>query len=303
MSPITGMVFNILRYTLDDGPGIRSTVFMKGCPLKCAWCSNPESQNTWPEITHRDSFCQKCLQCVGVCEEKAISVDKNGVYIDRNLCTRCGKCVDVCVTGTLQFMGEEKSVEEVFRLVWKDIEYYKNSGGGVTISGGEALFQADFVEALLKMCRDANIHTCLDTSGYGDPNKLKRILNYTNLVYYDLKLIDPVAHQKFTGKSNDIILSNLKIVNKSDVPVVIRIPVISNVNDSDEEINGFAKLASGIDKIDKVHLLPYHKFGMAKYKILDRSYEYTALEAPSAERLQRLKEIVESYKINCEVRT
>ena len=156
---VDGVIFNIQRYSIDDGPGIRSTVFMKGCPLSCLWCSNPESQKSWPEIVHRDSLCNKCGHCIEVCDAQAISVDDSGVHINRKRCTRCGKCVEVCVPGALKIMGETMSVENVFQEIHKDMEYYQTSGGGITISGGEVLSQYKFAASLLKRCQEAGIHT------------------------------------------------------------------------------------------------------------------------------------------------
>jgi pyruvate formate lyase activating enzyme len=300
-----GMIFNILRYTLDDGPGTRSTVFMKGCPLRCAWCSNPESQNYHREVTHRDSFCQKCFKCVEVCEEKAIAVDEDGVYIDRKKCTNCGECVDVCPSTTLQFMGEEKSVDEVFKVLKKDISYYEVSDGGITVSGGEALSQPDFVEELFETCQDAGIHTCLDTSGYGDTSSLEKILAHTDLVYFDLKTVNPLVHQKYIGKSLELILKNLEVVAKSKTPLVIRIPLIPGVNDSDHDITKMAEKAAEIMKegnLLAVHLLPYHRYGYSKYQALDREYGMSGTERPTDEQLQRAKGIIESFGMECEIR-
>lgn len=302
MGKTKGMVFNIQRYTLDDGPGIRSTVFLKGCPLRCLWCSNPESQNLWPEITHRDTSCKKCLRCVEVCEEKAIAVDEKSVYIDRKLCTRCGKCVDACPSKTLQFMGQEMSVNEVLKVVKKDMQYYQNSGGGVTVSGGEVLFQPLFAEALFKKCHEAGIHTCLDTTGYGDTDALKRILSYVDLVYYDVKFIDPIAHKKYIGQSNELILHNLEVVVESGTPVLVRVPVITGINDTDAEIRAIAEKAAGLKKIQNVHLLPYHRYGLGKYKILDRPYEMGDVDRPTKESLERIKGIFASYGLVCDIR-
>ncbi len=301
MSSIKGNIFNIQRYSIDDGPGIRSTVFMKGCPLRCSWCSNPESQTPWPEVTHRDSVCKKCSRCVETCELKAISIDALGVYIDRKRCTRCGKCVEVCNNDALRVIGKEVSVEEVFDEIIRDIDYYRDSGGGVTVSGGEVLFQPAFTAALLKRCRDAEIHTCVDTSGYGDTTSLEKILPYTSLVFFDLKHMDPSAHKELTGHSNELIIHNLEFIAAWGTPVVIRVPIIPGLNDSEEEITAIARTVSGITESTKVNLLPYHKFGMGKYKMLDLEYKLGELANPTDEKLQRAKQIIESFGLDCEI--
>ena len=296
-----GIIFNIQRYSIDDGPGIRSTVFMKGCPIRCLWCSNPESQNPRPEVTHRDTACTKCGRCVEVCDTQAISVDDLGVHINRKLCITCGKCVEVCSPEALRIMGKEMSVEEVFDELKRDIDYYQNSGGGITVSGGEVLSQPEFVAALLKRCREAGIHTCLDTSGYGDISAVESILPYTSLVYFDLKHMDPLVHRKLTGASIELIIRNLEFIVDSGTPVVIRVPIVPGLNDSDEEITAIARAVSLLTKSTQVHLLPYHKYGMNKYKMLDLEYKLGELAYPTDEKLQRAKEIVESFGIPCEI--
>ncbi|BAF60602.1 pyruvate-formate lyase-activating enzyme [Pelotomaculum thermopropionicum SI] len=297
-----GMVFNIQRYSIDDGPGIRTTVFLKGCPLRCRWCSNPESQDPKPEIMYRATSCKFCKNCIKACKKEAIIAEEKGVLIDRNLCIRCGKCEEVCLYKAIELMGKRVSVDEVMNVIKKDIHFYQDSGGGVTISGGEALFQPNFTEALLKECHELGIHTCLDTSGYGSTSDLKRILEYTDLVYYDIKLVDPFAHKEYTGQSNELILHNLKVVVDSGKQLVIRIPVIPGINDSSEEITAIAEKVISLTKTAKVHLLPYHRYGMGKYKALDREYKMGDVDRPSDELLERVKKIFESFYLECEIR-
>ena len=201
-----GIVFNIQKYSIQDGPGIRTTVFLKGCPLRCAWCANPESQHAEPQIAHRDSLCSKCGRCVDACQEKAISVDAKGIYIDRKLCTNCGKCIDVCSPQALKMFGDKMSVREVFEKIREDAEFYRNSGGGVTVSGGEPLAQPDFVAALFRLCWNNGIETCIETSGCASSKALMEILPYTSLVLFDIKLGNPAAYRRWTSKSNEEIL-------------------------------------------------------------------------------------------------
>lgn len=302
MSTVKGIIFNIQRYSVDDGPGIRSTVFIKGCPLRCLWCSNPESQKPWPEVAHRDSVCNKCGQCIEVCDTKAISVDNKGVHINRKLCTNCGKCVEVCAPGALKVFGNEMPVEEVFQEIRRDIQYYQISGGGVTAGGGEPLYQPDFVAALFKRCQDEGIHTCLDTCGCATTAAVDKVLPYTSLVLFDLKCMDPTTHQKLTGRSNKLINRNLELIVARGTPLIIRVPIIPGFNDSDEEVTAIARTVADMNHLNQVNLLPYHKFGTGKYKMLDRRYKLGELAPPTDTKLRRAKEIFESFGINCVIR-
>jgi pyruvate formate lyase activating enzyme len=297
---VKGTVFNIQRYSIQDGPGIRTTVFLKGCPLRCAWCSNPESQNPQPEIVHRDSLCNKCGRCVDICPAHAISLGDKGVFIDRQLCTNCGECVAVCAPGAIKVFGEKMSAREVFQLVKKDAEFYRNSGGGITVSGGEPLYQPAFVAALFKLCRDEGIDTCIETCGLASVKALEKVLPYTSLVLFDVKLTAPAAHRKWTGKSNETILRNLGLIVKKGTPLIIRVPLIPGINDSEEELRNIARLAGSL-KVGKVDLLPYHKFGMGKYQQLDRKYELEELTTQPDDDVQKARQLFESLGFECEV--
>lgn len=299
---VKGIVFNIQRYSIQDGPGIRTTVFLKGCPLRCLWCSNPESQNPWPEIAHRDSQCTKCGQCVDACSLQAISLNDGGVSIDRKLCNNCGKCVEACVPGALTVFGESMSAAEVFRSIKKDVEFYRESGGGVTVSGGEPLSQANFVAALFRLCQDRGIDTCIETSGYGGVEALEKVLPYTSLVLYDIKLSDPTAHRQWTKRPNEEIIRNLGIAVDSGTPVIVRIPLIPGVNDSVEELKNIASIvADSLREPRRVNLLPYHRFGLGKYQMLDREYQLTELLSPNDAEVQEAKRLFESLGLECEV--
>jgi pyruvate formate lyase activating enzyme len=298
---LRGVVFNIQRFSIQDGPGIRTTVFMKGCPLRCPWCSNPESQNPFPEVGHSDTLCNECGRCIEVCEVQAISLTDNGIKINRKTCTNCGKCIEVCTPGALKFYGKEMSVEEVYQEVIRDTLFYRNSGGGVTAGGGEPLFQADFVAELFKRCQDAGIHTCMDSCGYATPSAWKKVLPYTNLVLFDMKLKDTSAHRRVIGKSNGKILSNLKLVAEAGVPVIVRIPVIPGINDSEENIADTARYVAGINGLREVNLLPYHRFGEGKYAMLDRRYRLSELRPPTDSQLEELRNIFKSFELDCEI--
>jgi pyruvate formate lyase activating enzyme len=299
---IKGIVFNIQRYSIQDGPGIRTTVFLKGCPLRCAWCSNPESQNPRPEIAHRDSLCTQCGRCVDVCEAQAISIGEKSISINRRLCTNCGRCAAVCLPGALKVFGEEMSAAEVFRQVKKDEEFYRESGGGVTVSGGEPLFQPDFVKALFKLCYNAGIHTCIETCGLASVKALEKVLKYTSLVLFDIKLADPAAHRQWTGRRNETILRNLGLVMQKGIPVIIRVPLIPGINDTDEALEDIARLAAGfLKKHGNIELLPYHRFGLGKYQMLDRKYRLEELTTQPEAQIQRARQIFESAGFKCEI--
>jgi len=300
---VKGIVFNIQRYSIHDGPGIRTTVFLKGCPLQCAWCSNPESQNYWPELAHSDTLCVRCGNCIATCKEGALAFSDShkGVSVDRELCTNCGKCAEVCTSGSLKMFGKEMSAGEVFQAIEKDEEFYRESGGGVTASGGEPLVQPEFVAALFKMCRDAGIRTAIETTGCVKTESLETVLPFTNLVLFDLKHIDPEAHQKWTHVTNSQILQNLKAAAGSQVPVIVRIPLVPGVNDSKEVLEAMAEIVVGTLKQPQVHILPYHRYGTGKYVMLDRSYQLDDLRRPDDAILQRALKIFEARGINCEI--
>lgn len=298
-------IFNIQRFSLQDGPGIRTTVFFKGCPLKCIWCSNKESQNYFPEVAHRDSLCNGCENCLAECSKGAISISSNNkaynIKINRETCTNCGQCVDACKSGALQIYGKSRTVDEVFEIIKRDSLFYINSGGGVTASGGEPLEQADFLYQLFKNCQSVGIHTTLDTSGYANEADLIKILPVTNLVLFDLKLMNNDKHMEFTGRSNDQILKNARIIMDKGIEMIIRIPLLPGINDSDENLSETAKFVANHGKDVSLNLLPYHRFGESKYKMLDCAYQLTSLISPTEEKLQNAINIFRSIGLHCTI--
>jgi pyruvate formate lyase activating enzyme len=238
----SGIVFNIQHYSIHDGPGIRTTVFLKGCPLKCLWCQNPESQTPTPEILLNSEKCIGCGHCVSSCPEEAVSMNNEKAATDRKKCRGCGTCAQLCPSKARTLMGCQMTASEVFEDVNKDAMFYESSNGGVTISGGEPIFQTDFCSGILKLCQDAGIHTAIETCGFGKWKLLKDILNHTKLVLYDLKQMDTNAHKVCTGVPNDLILENAKkIYHMMKLLMVIRVPVVPGYNDSFEnmELLGF----------------------------------------------------------------
>lgn len=292
-----GIIFNLQRYSIHDGPGIRTTVFLKGCPLRCLWCQNPESQASQPEIFFDREKCTGCGTCVQACPEGAIEIEDGVSRMNRQLCKGRGKCTEICPNEARNLIGRYVTDGEVFKEVKTDEIFYQGSGGGVTLSGGEPLAQPEFAIALLKLCQDAGINTALDTSGYARWETLKRVLKYVDLVLYDFKHMDPVEHKKCTGVSNNLILDNArKIHHELSIPILARVPIILGYNDSVENIEATARfIATELDNSIKVHLLPYHRLGEVKYERLERPGKPVSIEPPSEERMSELKKIVESF--------
>lgn len=301
---VTGRIFNIQRFSVRDGPGIRTTVFVKGCSLACPWCSNPESQEPDPELGYADSLCDGCGRCIPVCEPQAISLRGEKVAIDGEICDDCGRCLEVCAPGALKMFGREISVEEALREVRKDAPYYRNSGGGVTASGGEPLLQPEFVALLFEGCRKAGIHTALDTCGHAPLAALQRVLAHTDLVLYDLKLIDDTVHTRVLEASNKKILANARFVAGQGVPLIIRIPLVPGITETDENIGAISRFIEDVGEgITAIHLLPYHRFGLDKYRMLGRDYRLGDLVPPPRERVRAVAERLGALGLDCEIVT
>jgi len=294
----TGLIFNIQRFSVHDGSGIRTTVFMKGCRLNCRWCSNPESIRPYPEIMTSDSRCILCGRCAQVCPKRAITLDSKR-KIDRLKCDLCLKCVEVCPTGAIRVTGQYATVDEVMSEIMKDELFYQNSGGGVTISGGEPLLQWEFVRSLLSECKQEGIHTALDTSGYASWAVLSKVLACVDLALYDIKHTDPQYHKSGTGGGNRQILTNFRLT-ASKVRTWLRVPIIPGYNDSKDNITIIAKLAKET-KVEKVSLLPYHQLGKAKYEQLSRRYTIRVMP-PSEEHLLKLQKLIENQGVKTTIR-
>jgi len=266
------MVFDIQRFAVHDGPGIRVTVFLKGCPLRCAWCQNPESQMMKSELLHYSTRCIHCLRCAAVCDKKAIKERDGTIRISRKSCNSCGKCAQVCPADAIRLSGKRMTVAEVMEEVEKDRAFLQLSGGGVTISGGEPLAQPRFLAEILRACKRKGLHTVLETSGYGSWSFFWRLLGDVDLVLYDLKLIDCVEHKKFTQACNSIIISNLFKLTASGKSVLARMPLIPGYTTSKANLISLARLLRSTG-IGEVQLLPYNPLAADKYSKLGRSYE------------------------------
>ncbi len=301
---VKGIVLNIERFAIHDGPGIRTVVFMKGCPLKCLWCSTVDGQDISPEMEYFVDKCIKCQRCVEVCPNGAIKQSNaDEIITDRRYCDNCGKCAEVCPTGARQIAGAEMTVEQVLEEVEKDSLFYANSGGGVTLSGGEPTMQARFSLGILKACKERGIHTAVETCGYVRWETLDEMLKYLDLVYMDIKHMSPEEHKKLTTKSNRLILENArKMTTKYTAkPLIIRIPVVPGYNDSDENIIATAQFVRQLKGDHKIELLPYHRLGVPKYRAVSKEYPLSDLEPPSEDRLRGLEKLVKSYGVESQI--
>ncbi|MFX0065282.1 MAG: glycyl-radical enzyme activating protein [Candidatus Hermodarchaeota archaeon] len=297
-----GLIFNIQRFSIHDGPGVRTTVFFKGCPLRCQWCHNPESINPFPEIMYNKSKCIQCYKCLDICPVDALSQTQNGIAIDRGKCDGCGKCAEECYSGALELCGKHMKIEEVMTEVNRDILFYKNSNGGVTASGGEALAQPNFVANFFRKCREAGIHTVLDTSGYAKWEIYKKVLNYTDLVLYDIKTMDPERHKRLIGVSNDLILANLARTNEEGIPTIIRIPLVLNYNivNVKEDIKEISDFIQELSLVKRVDLLPFHHLGKSKTLMLGQKYTMD-IETPDKEYVEKIREVLTSNGIKVSI--
>ncbi len=297
-----GIVFNIVHGSMVDGYGIRTTIFLKGCPLRCKWCCNPEGQKFDPELRYVETLCKGCWKCIGVCPEGAIQKSGTGetVTIDRERCNNCMECIDSCFFGALEKFGEYYTVDELFDIIRRDASYYKSSGGGVTIGGGEASMHTDYTLALIRKCKENFINVAVDTCGCTINEKAFQVLSEADFLLYDLKGMDPEKHQRDTGVSNDLILSNLQKLDKLNVPTIIRMPLIPEHNDSDEDIEKAAEFLSTLKNLDRVDLMNYHTFGVVKYAQIGKKYELD-LTPLSAGRLDEICTIFARHSIRTQI--
>lgn len=289
-----GMIFDLKHYAVHDGPGIRVTVFFKGCPLHCLWCHNPESIAPGKELMLLPNRCARCGDCVKACAYGALSQNNLGeVVADRYRCTLCGDCQRACSREAIQLVGKETALTEILDEIEKDRAFFDQSGGGVTLTGGEPLFQPEFAEALLDELKKRRFHVALDTSGYAPETTFLRIAGKSDLVLFDLKLMDEEKHREFTGVSNRLILQNLKALDSSaGVPVWIRFPLIPGVND-DGNLEQMADFLRPLKNVKLINVLPYHKGGVDKFHRLGREKEFRVFEPPSEEKISR---VIEFFK-------
>ena len=297
----TGCVFNIQRFSVHDGPGIRTLVFLSGCPLRCAWCCNPESQPFGPQLAYNEKKCigiGECGNCLKVCKEEALlpKGEPPQIFVDRERCTNCGDCARACPSTALAMFGKYMTVSEILSEVQQDSCFYSRSGGGLTVSGGEALFQPEFTLALLKAAREQGIETAIETCGHAKWEFLDSICKYADSIFYDIKSLDPYKHKQFTGVTNELILQNFrKLVGRyPQLPITVRTPIVPGFNDGLEEV---ARIARFIGQYCGVtyELMPYHAFGESKYTFLGRRYGLGGIQAPAGKHMRLLRDHINIY--------
>ena len=291
MASESGAIFDIKRFAVHDGPGIRTVVFLKGCPLRCVWCHNPEGIQMRAELIWYENKCVACGACFTACPQGAhemIPGDPPQRVYHRERCQQCGRCVETCYAEALTLTGKTMTVGEVMAPIRQDVAFYAQSGGGVTLSGGEPLLQAEFAVALLRQCKQEGFHTALDTCGYAPWSAFESALPYVDMLLYDLKHADPESHRRYTGRSNQRILANLRRLAARGLPIEIRMPIIPGVNDAREAIEPTAQLLAGLENITAVRLLSYHSLAGSKYARLGMANTLPSVEPPSAERLQQI---------------
>jgi pyruvate formate lyase activating enzyme len=302
--PLTGTIWEIKRYALHDGPGIRTTVFLKGCPLGCLWCCNPESQNGETELSWLEENCLGCDCCLHICPKEAICRDEEGKRrIRPEVCDLCGLCAERCPGDALQLLGKRVTVDDVLGEVAKDSLFYSRSGGGLTLSGGEPAFQPEFALEILRRYKieERGRHTTIETCGHVPWSHLERVLAYTDLVLYDIKVMDPEEHRRFTGVDNQLILENVVRIAQMEKGLVIRVPLIPGYTDSQENVRRTAEFVRELPGVEEVHLLPYHRLGEPKYPRLGREYALQGTDVAPPERVDILRRIVQGVGLRVRI--
>lgn len=294
----------VARLAVHDGPGIRTVVFLKGCPLHCDWCSSPETQRHEPELLFDSRRCVRCGACISVCPAGAVTeTDGGGIDIDRLVCQGCGRCVSVCLSGARRIVGRTSTVDDILHEIEKDEVFYYRSGGGVTVSGGEPMAQPEFTGAILRACAQRGIHTAMETSAYGAWDHLARLIDSLDLIYVDIKHMDDAVHRRVTGVGNSPVLENLrKLMQERRRPAVtVRVPVIPGINDAAQNLQRTADFVRRLGGIEGMELLPFHRYGLHSYEATGRICGLAAVPAPSDERMRQLAAFVGSRGIPVQI--
>jgi pyruvate formate lyase activating enzyme len=293
-SPSTAYVSNVQRFCVHDGPGIRTVVFFQGCPLRCAWCQNPETLDGTPSLMVNSQKCAGCAACVEACEQKAVYQSADGsIRFDRARCTACGACVTSCYYRARELSGRPWAVDGLMKVIGRDRVVYRNSGGGVTLSGGEPLLHPGFARELLRRCKAEGIHTAVETCGAVPWTNIESILEYTDLFLYDIKLVDPVAHQRWMGTSNTAVLENARSLAARGARLIPRVPLIPQVNDGEEEFRAIARFCASLQSGGELHILPFHQVGSSKYELVGKGYRMGEVPEENTERAAACGKIAE----------
>ncbi|MGB6127820.1 MAG: glycyl-radical enzyme activating protein [Psychrilyobacter sp.] len=287
-----GKILNIQRCSIHNGPGIRTTVFFKGCPMTCLWCHNPESQSFKNEIMYDNEKCTNCQNCINSCLNNCIELNNDKIITNLDNCILCEKCIDHCVSGARELVGRDINPRDLVHEVMKDQEFFKNSNGGVTLSGGEALNQGEFTIEIARLLKKRGVSVALDTCGFVSKEHLEKISQYIDIFLYDIKIIDSKKHLEFTGVDNKLIFENLKLLSSLSSRIFIRIPLIEGINTSDAEIQGILDLIDGIN-VEKISLLPYHEIGKHKYNKLNLNFKNKVMKVPNKDLVEKIKKIFE----------
>jgi pyruvate formate lyase activating enzyme len=292
----SGSIFDIKRYAINDGPGIRTAIFFKGCPLECWWCHNPEGQSNQPQLMFRSNRCKAFKACLEACPEGAIHWE-NGSRTDWGGCNNCGRCAEVCYAGARELVGRIVSVSQLIGEIERDIPFYDQSKGGVTFTGGEPMYQREFLYESLQACKKQGIHTAVDTSGYSAWEGFEIISPLVDLFLYDLKLMDEIKHKKYTAVSNHLILGNLQKLSRAKAHIIVRIPLIPGVNDDDKNIELSAAFLAGLPYLDQVELMPYHEIGLEKYQALGMQYNLKDTHPTTSQHIVEIERILTLYQL------
>jgi len=294
---MSGLVFDIQKFALHDGPGIRTTVFLKGCPLNCVCCCNPESQSFLPQFSFDVSKCNGCMKCIDVCPDKAISIDNDKIEVDFSVCTACKNCVDECAENAFHIFGYEMTAQQVLEEVAKDKDYFENSGGGITLSGGEVMAQVDFAIEILKLAKSRNIDTVIETSGFSKIENFKNILPFVDLFLFDYKHTDKQLHKKYTGVESTLILENLEFLYQQKASILLRCLIIPGINDNQNHFQEICNMSIKYPELKGIEILSYHNFGVSKYTKTGKKYQFENSETVSKQ--QREEWVNELKEMGC----